>query len=247
MSEFIPVLEAPSRDAKWFIRNGRKTYTDDPTRYDGYSPCIRGSWQWFPGSVLCNCTGYAWGIFAKRENNKDCRIGCAPGLVYPGNAQEWVNNSLKQGYAVHSLPTLGAIAVWVSDGGTTGHVASVERILADGSWISGESGYGKVYGFVFRSVHYDAKSTKNGFQFLGFIWPKVPYDQQDPDALNVGDKVEIVAEGNGSSYGTANTAFGIGYKRVILNIYEGRPYPYQVGSKRGTTGFYTAAALRKID
>lgn len=64
--------------------------------------------------------------------------------------------------------------------------------------------------------------------------------------LKVGDKVKIVGKGNGSSYGDSNTAGGIGWEREILKIWSGRSYPYQVGNKTGTTGFYKADALQKI-
>lgn len=64
--------------------------------------------------------------------------------------------------------------------------------------------------------------------------------------LKVGDKVKIIGTGNGSSYGCSNTAYGIGYVREILNIYDGRAYPYQVGNNSGTTGFYKADALEKM-
>lgn len=64
--------------------------------------------------------------------------------------------------------------------------------------------------------------------------------------LQVGDKVKIVGTGNGSSYGGSNTAYGIGWTRQILRIWDGRPYPYQIGNSTGTTGFYKADALQKI-
>ena len=57
--------------------------------------------------------------------------------------------------------------------------------------------------------------------------------------------IQIVGTGNGSSYGTSNTAYGLGWTRQILGIYEGRPYPYRVGNSTGTTGFYKASALQK--
>lgn len=65
-------------------------------------------------------------------------------------------------------------------------------------------------------------------------------------SLHVGDSVEITGTGNGSSNGNSNTAYGIGWNRVILNIWEGRAFPYQVGLDGVTTGFYRADALRKI-
>ncbi len=66
-----------------------------------------------------------------------------------------------------------------------------------------------------------------------------------PKPLAVGDKVKIIGTGNGSSYGTSNTAYGIGWTRQILKIWDGRPYPYQIGNGSGTTGFYKAEALER--
>jgi hypothetical protein len=67
-----------------------------------------------------------------------------------------------------------------------------------------------------------------------------------PQELKVGDTVKITGTGNGNSYGTSNTAYGIGWTRQILKIYNGRPYPYQVGNSSGTTGFYKSSSLQKI-
>lgn len=64
--------------------------------------------------------------------------------------------------------------------------------------------------------------------------------------LKVGDKVKIVGVGNGASDGSSNTAYGIGWEREILKIYDGREYPYQVGNSSGTTGFYKASSLQKL-
>ena len=66
-----------------------------------------------------------------------------------------------------------------------------------------------------------------------------------PRPLSVGDTVKIIGTGNGSSYGKSNTAYGIGWTRQILKIWDGRPYPYQVGNNTGTTGFYKAEALER--
>ena len=64
--------------------------------------------------------------------------------------------------------------------------------------------------------------------------------------LKVGDTVKIIKSGNASSYGDCNGAGGIGWTRKILKIWEGRPYPYQVGNETGTTGFYKADALERV-
>ena len=73
-----------------------------------------------------------------------------------------------------------------------------------------------------------------------------PVPQPEPDKLKVGDSVKIIGIGNGSSYGTSNKAYGIGWTRQILKIWDGRPYPYQVGNSTGTTGFYKEDALQKL-
>lgn len=64
--------------------------------------------------------------------------------------------------------------------------------------------------------------------------------------LKVGDRVKITGTGNGSSYGDGNTSYGIGWEREILKIWDGRPFPYQVGNYSGTTGFYKESSLQKI-
>lgn len=80
--------------------------------------------------------------------------------------------------------------------------------------------------------------------------PPEPTPQPTPpepsDELKIGDTVKIIGTGNGSSMGNSNTAYGIGYIRQILDIYKDRPYPYQVGNNKGTTGFYKADSLEKI-
>lgn len=70
--------------------------------------------------------------------------------------------------------------------------------------------------------------------------------EKPSNELKIGDNVKIIATGNGDSYGTSNTAYGIGWTRKILNIFEGRKYPYQVGNETGTTGFYKKDALEKL-
>lgn len=64
--------------------------------------------------------------------------------------------------------------------------------------------------------------------------------------LKIGDRVKIIGTGNGSSYGDSNTAYGIGWEREILNVWDGRKFPYQVGNSTGTTGFYKESSLQKL-
>lgn len=73
-----------------------------------------------------------------------------------------------------------------------------------------------------------------------------PAPTPQPTGLQVGDTVKIIGTGNGSSYGDSDTAYGIGWTRQILRIWDGRPYPYQVGNGSGTTGFYPASSLQKL-
>ena len=73
-----------------------------------------------------------------------------------------------------------------------------------------------------------------------------PAPTPEPTGLQIGDSVKIIGIGNGSSYGTSNTAYGIGWTRQVLKIWDGRPYPYQIGNNTATTGFYKADALQKL-
>lgn len=66
-----------------------------------------------------------------------------------------------------------------------------------------------------------------------------------PSKLKKGDTVKITGTGNANSMGTGKKAYGIGWTRKILRVYDGRPYPYQVGNSSGTTGFYKESALKK--
>ena len=79
-----------------------------------------------------------------------------------------------------------------------------------------------------------------------YVAPQPAPTPAPSNTLNVGDKVKIVGTGNGSSYGTSNTAYGIGWSRQILRIWDGRQFPYQVGNSSGVTGFYKAEALKKL-
>lgn len=78
------------------------------------------------------------------------------------------------------------------------------------------------------------------------IIEETPIEQPVKPVLQIGSRVIITDTGNGSSYGDSNTAYGIGWERRVLNIWEGRPYPYQIGDDTGTTGFYKESSLKVI-
>lgn len=231
--KFIPVTKCPEKNDPYYTRK----------KYGGYSNGIDGKPQAWKGSTLNNCVGNAWGEFAKREENPNCLVGCAKGTNWPDDAKDWIINSIAQGYETGMTARLGAIAVWQRKN-SLGHVGGCEKIYADGSWDSSESGYKTRP--TWWSNHYNAKSQKTGYTFVGFVYPK---DEYYVDELQVGDKVKIVAKGNARADGKGSTSYGIGYTRYIISIQEGKPYPYQVGlttPKTRTTGYYTAEALKKI-
>ena len=232
---FKPMLTQPPYNAKWWRRKAG----------GGVSPCIPGYPKYCRDgqSALANCCGWSWGRMAMLEDDPDIKVGCWPGNDYPGNAQGWIEASRAQGFRISNVPKLGAIACWVRNDEKSGHVANIEQINADGSYQASESAYG---GYYWRLRRYPASGYKPGYKLLGYIL--APTEWVEPEkGLAVGDKVIIRGMGNASSYGTGGAAIGIGWSREILKIWDGRPYPYQVGNSTGTTGFYKAESLEVIN
>ena len=95
---------------------------------------------------------------------------------------------------------------------------------------------------------YQVLAEYNGISNPDLIYPGqvINIPQTNVNRLKIGDTVRIINTGNGSSNGDSNIAYGIGWTRTILNIYEGRAFPYQVGDSTGTTGFYTETSLEKL-
>lgn len=235
---FVPVTKCPDKNDPYY------TLKD----YGGYSNGIHGSPQAWIGSALNNCVGNAWGEFAKREENPNCKVGCVKGTNYPDDAKDWLVNSKAQGYETSMKAELGAVAVWRRKG-TLGHVAVVEKVYADGSWDSSESGYNTRPSWW--SKHYDAKSTRSGYVFQGFILPKYEFvEHLDPEyKFKAGDHVQITNKGNSRPDGKGSASYGIGWRRYIIAVHKGQPYPYQVGLLKPTvrtTGYYKEEALKKI-
>lgn len=246
--------------SKYLIRNGRGGRKD----YGGFSPCITGKVEIFPGSVLNNCVGLAFGLFALREDNPECKVGFITRSTQPNNAGDWWNDGKQSKWDKYERglePREGAIICYGGiNGDPYGHVAFVNEINGD-ELILLSSGYGNTtpegYNIrkVYRSQNYKWP-TVDYLEFQGFIYPlespaPAPPEPEPAPDLSVGDKVEIVAPGNASSFGNLWPARGIGWHRYVTAYYPGRPFPYQVGYKNntsssGTTGFYKKEALKRV-
>jgi LysM repeat protein len=62
-------------------------------------------------------------------------------VPWRGNAIEWYGNAAAMGYPVGSQPRVGAIMVTTESPIGLGHVAYVEAVYADGSWLVSEMHY----------------------------------------------------------------------------------------------------------
>lgn len=182
MAKFKPQTKAPSTTDKNYIH-----YSDG-----GYNFCIEIK----NGSCLPNCVAYAWGrwrSFLGKKHNLSTR-----------NAEMWWGT--KDGYERGQKPKFGAVACWSkgkvgkeSDG--AGHVGIVEAIRADEIDVS-MSAWGGTRWFVrtFKIGSYDY----NGFDFQGFIYPPVEFDNEKP-AYKKGDyevtcDLLYVRKGAGTGY-----------------------------------------------
>ena len=114
-----------------------------------------------------NCTAYAWGRFHEVMGGS---VTDAAGYWLPTyNAEDWWG--AVKGYETGSTPRLGAV-LCLRDGpySGVGHVAVVEKINADGTIVTSESGY--------RSFIWMTKTRKppyynsEGYGFQGFIYPR---------------------------------------------------------------------------
>lgn len=217
MSNFTPRLSCPAKSNKYYIK----------TTYGGYNKAIAINRK--TGYVLPNCCGLVHGRW----------LECA-GLTDPvkdnlcrGDASSYWRYT-KDGYARGQDPRLGAIACY------SGHVATVEQINADGSIVLSNSSYN---GREFFTAEVPAPYKYKSMPLLGFIYN--PYVPELDKELKEGTKVMICGPGNSRANGKGHSATSRHYKRTILKVLEGQPYPYRVGNPGGaTTGFYKADALQ---
>ena len=235
---FTPRTTKPEANNKYYIRKAQ----------GGYSPCILGKPTDPECNVLANCVGYVVGRFNEEINAGKIKYWASMNAEnFYGNAYKW---NLEEGQKVK----VGAVMCWEGKGSLAGHVAIVEKIISDTEVLTSESGYNS---YIFKNVKRKKGNGNWGmssnYKFQGFVYnPEIP-DPEPPKPtykFKVGDKVKIIATGNANANGTGNKAGGIGWIRYVTKIYEGKPYPYQVGNKgstasKDTTGFYQESALKK--
>ena len=225
------VFVKPGRSQK-----GNKFFTTKD--YGGYLNAVIGSPAAWPGSLLANCTGAAWGCFAQQENDPNCRIGCAVGNNWYGNASSWIQYSKAQGYPIYDKPLLGGVVVWGKSGGY-GHVGYITKVYSDGSFDTVESGWGA--SAIWWEKHYNANGYRAGYSLLGYIGSKkYNYIEKAPTPtptptkkFKVGDRVVI----NGDLYKSANAASPAGRvsnrTTYITRYAEGTKHPYNTTGDLG--------------
>lgn len=155
--------KAPAKSNKWY-------YKSNPFYQCGYG--------------LPNCTAYAWARFAEI-------LGKKPKLCL-SNAENWYG--YKDGYKRGKKPKLGAVIVWAkgmvgngADG--AGHVAIVEAIYDDGSFLVSESGWGCTK--IMWTTVIPKSCKRSGYTFQGFIYNPAVSDE---------DKVETTKYEVGVKY-----------------------------------------------
>lgn len=147
MTKFIQRETAPTKSNKYY-------YEDNIFYQSNYG--------------LPNCTCYAYGRFYELIKEK-------PKGLATSNAENWCKDS--KGYEKGKTPKLGAIICWrkgkvhnSKDG--AGHVAVVEHINNDGSFITSNSAY-KSTMFYRKTINKDCKLK--GYEFEGFIYPPIEF------------------------------------------------------------------------
>lgn len=114
MGEYTPRLTS---DGMW---GSKYWYNDNPFEASGYG--------------LPNCTAYAYGRIYELTGSK-------PTYLPTGNGGAWYTYNSTYGMCEYgNEPRLGAIACW-SEPNEAGHVAIVEQINQDGSFVISQSGY----------------------------------------------------------------------------------------------------------
>lgn len=144
----------------------------------GYNRCIYGNsaGRIYAGSVLPNCTGYAWGRFIECQGFTNCNLSTAnAGLWYGHTSDGYTRNS--------SVPYLGAVICWSYTSGGAGHVAVVEKIYSNTDVVWSESNWSGTIsnGRYWRTVRGNpAAYATSKLHFQGYIYPPTQWEGEDP-------------------------------------------------------------------
>lgn len=142
--------------------------TEAPSRDDPLYHANNPFYQ--SGYGMPNCTAYAYSRFWEI-------LGSKPSLCL-WDAEEWW--SYDDGYDRGQKPKLGAVIVWEGLGDEAGHVAIVEAINSNGSFVISQSAWEGTYWWT-QTINADCYFG-SGYRFLGFIYnPAV--DDSDEDEV----------------------------------------------------------------
>jgi surface antigen len=142
-----------------------------PLTTHGYKDAASTSWwSMYPG---INCTNYA----AYVESQV---FGVSRPAVLLGDADQWGARAAQAGIPVDATPTAGSVAVWGADAqgmGGYGHVAVVESVAPDGSYIDiSQSGMGTTDdGYDWERLYRSGGSWEPWpSSFIHFSGPRIP-------------------------------------------------------------------------
>ena len=159
MATFTPRTTRPADDNLYYIK----------TTNGGYNKCIKRQSN---GSVLPNCTGYAWGRFMECQNNvHTCNLSRM-------NAELWYPY-VADGYQRGQTPKLGAVICWHSTR-SGGHVAIVEEIKANGDIVTSNSAYSGSYFYMKTLSPSNNYYMGSAYTFQGFIYNPTNFDPPTP-------------------------------------------------------------------
>jgi surface antigen len=178
----------------------------------GYSVLgLQSYWNQTPGH---NCTNYV----AFRLTHAGRLVARPPGT---GTAYTWGDASRKAGVPVDDRPSVGAVAWWTAArmGNSTGHVAYVEEVRADGSIVVSEDNLGG--DFDWRRVTRDAK------------WPSgfIHFPKSDGSPFGRFDSVSAPVAGQIDFWGTSGDP-----DSALLVLPVDPSYLITLGGPRGTPG-----------
>ena len=155
---FIERKTAPAVNNKYYVK----------TTYGGLNKCIAIDSN---GSVLPNCTGYAYGRFMECASVQDCNLSTR-------DASRWYTT--KDGYTRGAIAKRGAVLCFSGGWEDRGHVAIVEEVYDDASVLISQSSYG---GVRWEQVRLSYPYQMQGLIFQGFIYN--PFVEDIPSKIKM--------------------------------------------------------------